>query len=661
MHRSTRFHVCCCIGYSLFCLVWKSIAGRVLTWDHVHYHIYVAHAWWENRLPEELFAAGPQGYLNPLPHLPFYFTYQTGASSLLIALSMALLHSVNLWLLHFIACQVAPPTNRMRAFAVVCGVILGALSPGFLYEIGTSYADVIVSIPVMGALLLILIWQAQSIRPQTNWRFLYAAGLLAGIAMGLKPTALVFCATSFLALIALSGRRAWCVAWRSIISGSTGLVITGGPHAWMLWKAFRNPVFPLFNELFRSPWFPPVSLVSNRFRPSSLEASLRFPLDMANSFKRVSFEEQVVDIRPMWLLSLAACSVLFLLIKHFRPAPYGKQISKIQNQFWLTLSLAIPLWIYSSGNIRYAIEPLLLVGPAIALLALQWVGKRHIWALLAILLPLFGQTVLTRTINQTAFQGENLSTSKTWFDISIPSPLNRTPAYYLSLQALSFSSLAPTFPPNSRFLNLIGSSNLPPDAMALQTLDNYRQTHGLPLRTLFQSLAEDQRTKVLIEEVATQNSLLSEYGYRIQEDDCTVIEWNKSNTDPISSSANNSSKKEPRIGKRIRPILISCAITQADPLTPASLARRQKTEARIEHWAQKCPETFSPYGFWSQQYPDIRKRHFPNSDVQIVELRNGDLRAIYMDNSLPMIHLEDKDGTALTEECPSKPSTSPSQ
>lgn len=652
MACTRQFHVLCCTGYTILCFVWRTLAGRSFSWDHLNYHLYVAHAWWNNRLPEELFAAGPQSYLNPLPHLPFYAIFQTGSASLLIALSMVLLHSVNLWLLHFIACRLILPTNSMRRLAVVCGVLLGGLSPAFLYEVGTSYADVIASIPAMAAVLLLLIWQSRPVILPPDWRLLYAGGLLAGIAIGLKPTSLVFCASLAVALVMLSGRLAWGVAWRSALSGMAGLGLAGGPHAWMLWKAFGNPVFPLFNGFFRSPWFPPVNVISGRFRPASLEAALRFPLDMA-SFKRVSFEELVIDIRPIWLLGLLVSAVLILAIRHPRLTQCSASVHNEKRLFWLALAFSIPAWIYSSGNIRYAIEPLLLLGPAISLLALFLVGQRDIVALLAMLLPMTMQAVLTTTVNARRSPGLNWEIWRSeWFNSSLPAPLDRTPAYYLSLQSLSYASLAPIFPSGSRFLNLIGSTAFAPHVLPIKSMEAYQQSEGLPLRTLFQDLVASDEIGTSQIQVDTQNSLLSEYGYRIQKEDCVEFVWNNAN---LSYSVKKSPDASALQGSNMLYIaLISCPIVRAESLSSAERAQRRGVDERIERWIRKCPEEFSPPGFWRHQYPKARKSSFPGSDVEIVAPDTGELVARYSDTNQPMIYLEDKEGRPLITGCPQK-------
>lgn len=646
-----KFHVLCCAAYTLLCAAWRAIAGPGISWDQVHYHLYVAHAWWENRLPDELFAAGPQSYLNPLPHLPFYAAYQSETHGLVIGLTMVLLHSINLWLLHFIAYRLISPTNQMGRLVVVSSVLLGALSPAFQYEVGTSYTDVIVSIPAMGALLLLLHWQSRPLSVCVDWRLLYAAGVLAGIAIGLKPSALVFCATLVMALIVLSGRQAWSVAWRAMVSGVVGLALSGGGHAWMLWKTFGNPVFPLFNGVFKSPWFPLVDVVSHRFRPADLEAAMRFPLDMADSYKRVSFEGLVVDIRPMWLLGLVVCIVVVIVIKHFSLRQTRALARGDRSLFWVSLVLCIPAWIYTSGNIRYAIEPLLLLGPAIGLLAQSLIGKRHIFALLAILLPLTGQAVLATTLNtlqMTQFNWRDWRSE--WFDVTIPEPLNRIPAYYLTLNA-NFASLATVFPSDSRFLNLIGSTNVPTDSIVLDAMENHRYVKKLPLRTLYEIKIGLNGQYDLKSQLDQKNSLLSEYGYKVKDNDCLVIKLNH-NRDFVRTveRGNTTTPQNSASGREV----LSCSVVKADTLSFVEKLRRQKVDLRIDHWAQKCPEVFSPLGFSSLQFLGERLRYFPSTETSIVELATGRLVVVYGGASRFLIDLEDKDGVSLVNGCPPK-------
>lgn len=647
MLRLSGFHLYCCLAYTLFCIIWRFFAGPLVAWDNVHYHIYVAHAWWEGRLPEELFAASGQGYLNPLPHLPFYLAYLADASRLFVSLSMALLHSANLWLLHFITCRLLPPTDQKHRALVILGVFLGALSPGFLYEIGSSYVDVIVSIPALGALLLLLWWRDAAGQGLVDWRPVYAAGLLAGIAIGLKPSALIFCASLACVFILLSGRGALDFAWRAILAGTTGLVMSAGTHAWMLWRAFGNPLFPLFNENFRSPWYPSINLVSERFRPADLEAALRFPLNMASGLKNSSFENVAADIRMAWLLMLVLIVLAVLLAQRFRAGKGNVSVDRNQLNLWLVLALSVPAWISSSGNIRYAIEILLLLGPAIALMALRVSRYRNILGLLVILLPIFGQTVLNTTLNdlknglpgQEDWRSKWDSWQSEWFSVTIPSPLDRSPAYYITLQTQAFASFLPLFPKETRFLNLIGFPSLPPDSPVLPVVITQARERGLLLRSLFETYVPASVNNVMPEHLDSQNTLLSEYGYRVRGDDCHFIEFGKKNA-PILAT---------------RLVLISCAIEAADPLSVAEISKRRLIDERIDRWMRQCPDVFSPPIGWSVQRSDTRMRSFANTDIHIAATQSGELALIYWYADQSNMILENADGTPAISGCPPRP------
>lgn len=656
-----RFHIICCSAYSLLCMAWRAVAGPGISWDTMHYHLYAGYAWWHNRLPGDFFAAGPQGYLNPFPHLPFYAAYQSGMPSLLVAMSMALLHSTNLWLLHCISCRLIRIEDRMGRLLVFCSVLLGAFSPAFQFEVGTSYTDVIVSIPVLGSFLLLLIWQERQTTNPADWRYLYGAGLLAGISMGLKPSMLVLAVALFGALWVSTPVRRWPMIWRSLISAFAGLVLAGGEHALMLWNVYGSPFFPLFNGIFESSWFPAVNVVSDRFRPSDIWAAVRFPWDMANSFKRVSFEGMVVDIRPMWILGLFA-GIIVLRLLGFRPSdPETKRKNFGRPFFWTSLIIFFPIWIFSSGNIRYAVPFLLLLGIAIGLLAKMLIYKRHVWALAAVLLSLTAQAVLAVSLNTFQMvvkpsgylEFDPKEWNGGWISVVIPDSLISVPSYYLSLQSQSFGSLAIFFPKESRFLNIISSTALPKEIVSRWRDKGGRPFEGLPVRTLMGVQVGSIKDVDMDHQIKLQNNLLSEYGYVTTGKDCSFIGWGNGKADLKGDDPSDISVS-PRQGNSGGGIL-SCPVTIAPPMAPEELLWRFDVDRRIDFWAKKCPSLFYPSGFPSIQYPDARIRHFPALDMKIVARRDGKLIAAYPQGRNPSVVLENAAGEPLISTCPSLP------
>lgn len=646
------FHLACCLTYTLLCLGSSLWAGRDQSWDQLNYHLYVAQAWWQNRLPEELFAASSQGYLNPLAHLPFFAAYSTGWHSILITVTVAALHSINLWLLHFIAVELTPPTNRLRRLMVFCGVLLGGLTPAFLIEVGSSFTDVIVSIPSLGALLSLLYW-LRDFNPRSSrhtWRLLYLAGLLAGVSMGLKPSALVFCGALALAATLVAGSRGWSVLWRTAASGFAGLAITGGPHAFMLWKNFGNPVFPLFNSLFASPWFPAESVVSDRFRPESLMVALRYPLDLANAFQRPGFEGIAVDVRPLWLIgALLLVTVLSRFRKKEGRTQHGANPAAVK-LFWLTLLIFMPAWLYTSGNTRYAIQGLLLLGPGLAWTALRIPGRSDIWPLLVILLPLTAQGTVSLTLN--AVRHEKRDWTESWFDLEMPDKLRTQPAYYISLQLQSFSSLSAELAPASRFINVIGQNTLNPAGLVWTTVRQRHQHSGLPWRTLYLVPILAESGGVPLSSLDVQDALLSEYGLQTQRNDCQWLVLDGKGRPPLHWQQTTPS--DTYTLEMPRSVIISCAVTDAPPMPAEEAARRKNIDERMAWWTRHCPAYFAPAEAWSEQMPRQRRRFFASTETLLLE-SGGQLITAKPGVGGNVTVLEDAQQRHLQENCPEMP------
>lgn len=649
------FHLLCCLSYTVLCLGWSVWAGRDQSWDQLNYHLYVAQAWWQHRLPEELFAASSQGYLNPLAHLPFFAAYRTGWNSILITITIAALHSVNLWLLHFIAVELTPPTNRLRRLMIFCGVLLGGLTPAFLIEVGGSFTDVVVSIPSLGALLCLLYWTRNfsTKASRHSWHLLYLAGLLAGFSMGLKPSALVFCGALALATILLAPSQRWSVLWRTAASGFAGLALTAGPHALMLWENFGNPVFPLFNSIFASPWFPAESVVSERFRPESLSAVLRYPLDLANAFKRPGFEGIAVDIRPLWLIGML---LVVVMLSRLGKGQRGDGDASAAKLFWLTLLIFLPAWLYSSGNTRYAVQALLLLGPGLAWAALHIPGRSDIWPLLAVLLPLTAQGTVSFTLNATRHDKHNWTES--WFDLAVPDKLRTQSAYYISLQSQSFASLSTELAPASRFINVVGQNTLSPDGLVWKTVRQRHQESGLPWRSLYLVPVLAGSGGVPLSSLDAQDALLSEYGLQSQRNDCHWLVLDGKGLPPLHWM--QTTPGDTFVTELMRTVIISCAVTDAPPLSPIETARRRAIDQRMAWWAEHCPAYFSPTEAWSEQLPRQRRRFFASSETYLLE-SGGQLITAKPGNGGNITILEDAEGRHLQETCPRIPPKSGTQ
>ncbi|WP_346285458.1 hypothetical protein [Zoogloea sp.] len=650
-HPSWRFHATCCLCYTLACLAWNYWAGRDQSWDQLNYHLYVALAWWQNRLPDELFAASAQGYLNPLPHLPFFAAWSTGWHSLAIASLMAVLHSINLWLLHFIGLQLIPGQDRLQRLMLVGGVLLGGLTPAFLIEVGGSLTDVVVSIPALASLLCLGIWlkgrDSAQVPYAHPWTYLHLSGLLAGLSMGLKPSGLVFAAAMALAGILLAGRRhAWGCAWRSIVSGLAGFLLGGGTHAWMLWKHFGNPVFPLFNATFRSPWFPPVNLVADRFRPASLMDALRYPLDLVSATAKVGFEGIASDVRPIALIGLLLGAVAVTIWRTWRHQQTDARQHPITWLPALTLIAFTPAWLYTSGNTRYALPALMVIGPLIGQCAHYLSRRAPLIPMLALGLILSAQSATTFTLNTTRLDAK--SWSPKWFDLELPAILRQQPAYYLSLQTQPYAFLATALPRESRMTNLVGQNTLDPAGLLWQQVQQEKAYRKLSWRSLYAVPMIINQGGVPLSAIDAQDSLLSEYGLKSDRKDCTWIVIDGSTAPPLTWTT--PAPGDQYVSEPERAVVLSCPLESAAPLDSAEAERRNSIDARMDQWEKNCPRLFQPAYSSSVQHETERRRNYIGSETILSE-SGGKLFARTFSGN-PLIPLENKQGHRLLKGCP---------
>ena len=216
------------------------------------------------RLSSDFFAASVQSYLNPLPHLPFYWLNRLGLSAFGVAAVLAALSVLNLLAIKRIAMLVIPSDHGYRIHLIRGAVALSALSPLFLIEVGTSFADVLVSIPALFGFYLLL----ESHLNKNNFRLLLS-GFLLGLASGLKPTfalfALITCVGAIAVEYVIDWRRSFGVMIKLGVGGILGVMIAYGWWGAQLYREFGNPFFPLLNDIFKSGWFADMPLVNSRF------------------------------------------------------------------------------------------------------------------------------------------------------------------------------------------------------------------------------------------------------------------------------------------------------------------------------------------------------------------------------------------------------------
>ena len=298
---------------------WVMATGQDLSWDGLNHHLYLPFSLMSGRFHTDLLAAGPQSYQNPIGYLPFYLSIVNG-----------------LW-------GDARDTRLWRWLALG----MAWASPIFLLAAGTS------SIDPLGN-LLILIGLAAALSREPRRRALIGGAAAVGLAIAIKPTGAIFALAigAALALRLASGQLSWRHAVLFTASAAVAMLLAWLPWAYWLWTTFHNPIFPLYNDRFQSPFAAPQAIVDRRFLPLGIAQWLMRPLDFADMRRFATAEAFTPDLRPLALVVLAAVSIPTAIVRRARAraGAWREAVTGITAQLATFTAVASVLWMLSSGT-----------------------------------------------------------------------------------------------------------------------------------------------------------------------------------------------------------------------------------------------------------------------------------------------------------------------
>ena len=362
--------------------------GMDVSWDLLNYHYYYSYLLFHGGIGQADPEPFVNRFLNPLPELPWYVFDQAFSprwSSALIGLvagcNLPLIRRITLRLL---PSRIAPMTALLLSIAAMA---IAAVGTDFRMEIGSSLADVVVSLPMLGALLLVL-RAAQNGRAAGWWPYAIA-GTLSGVAVGAKLTMacyLVALALAVLVLAALTRRFAFVLSHG--VGVVAGMALASGWWFWSVWRATGNPIFPFYNSIFRSPDWSGGNLHDNRYGPHGVVDALKYPFYMLRGTHRV-LDVAVRDPRWVVLLVLIALALVVLAAEVVRRRDTRALISSAVAArpilaFVIFTVVGSVIWLFQFGISRYAVVSEMLVGPAMVLLLLAVVRRPVIAAVAAV-------------------------------------------------------------------------------------------------------------------------------------------------------------------------------------------------------------------------------------------------------------------------------------
>lgn len=592
---STAFAYCLTI---VAAAIWLGlILGRDTPWDYFSYHAYSAFLLSHDRLGLDYFAAGLQGYMNPIGFVPFALARAVGLNSIGIGALLAAVHALNgIFLL--LICRLLSRARPDLTAVLFPSMLLGIVSPIFLMHLGSTFTDPIGSVCVIGSVWLVL---------KRSQVCNFGAGILISAAVAIKLTNGVF-AIALVAMTLTLDRQSvltWLRACVPLCAGSlVGLVIFQGYWSWRLYTFTGNPFFPFFNGIFKSALIPVASNSVGRFVPATFGEFLSLPLDLARYSSWSHLEIPAPTLVPLaatMLAPLLICKLMFQRLRPSAPPPLPEGTMPLAT-FCATASM---LWAMTSGNSRYALPLFLLLGPLIGLMLSALCARRY--AILAIWLVLLAQ--LFMTVDARIIRWRSQQWTQDWVSVAIPSELSSRPALFISLALQSQSILIPHLHPRSAYVHLNnGHFSVPSFGPGSVPLWKLIKRFGYRAKVVLQQPRLLGREELPVEaSVEYGDDYLDRISMRIVGGSCVRL--------AVNAQAAYRFAINRRLPSPVTEALLVCDAVAA-PSRHAAL--RAAAEQIMDAYEDKCPNLFSPRRPQVEMVRQVWVRIYPKYDSAVL-------------------------------------------
>jgi hypothetical protein len=368
MAAKSRYHRTLIQIASLICLVLIAatvsiLLGQDANWDLQNYHFYNPYAFVYDRLGRDLGPAQLQSFFNPLLDLPFYWMVSQDLPPRLISALLAVPVGIAAFALFNIAELLFRDIIGKR-IPLILIVLIGLTGTAGVSTIGSTMNEWPGAALVLLALWCCLVFYG---RKSGSVLWLVAAGLLSGMAAGLKLTAAVYVVGMAIAILlnAQSLKNALLGFTGLAIGAAVGLLATAGFWIARIYNLFANPVFPFFNGVFKSPWWEAVS-IERIYGPHTVSEWLYFPFVFFRTTVSYVGEIPFRDWRLPMLYALTIIGLVSLPWRVLRAASLPRPPVSVQWKFlavFMTASLLV--WIAQHSIYRYLVVLEVLSGLAL--------------------------------------------------------------------------------------------------------------------------------------------------------------------------------------------------------------------------------------------------------------------------------------------------------
>jgi hypothetical protein len=440
--------------------------GQDRNWDLLNYHFYQGYSLLNGRFVVDIAAAGLQSFFNPIPNILAYFSL-THLPFPLSAWIILLIQLTCIPAIVLLAKEIGNQLGYERKFIpAIPAVVLGLLAPLWGSELGTTFFSSSTAPLILWGVYFIFI-SAPEVSTFSKAR-IATAGLLFGLAVGLKLTNAPFVVAAFLMMAVLIHRA----SWRALVLASAYFLTTCGLGFsftawwnWHLWSTWGSPVFPLYNAIFKSEFYDFANFRDMRWHFSSLQDFLTFILLSAWGTSKTS-EIPFTDARYMFVTLLAPAAILC------RPS---MKLNRLLMAFIVFMASSFLLWVFMFAYQRYLIPFELLLGLLVWVLVVRIVESG--WLRVSLMV---GLTVSVALLMKTPDWGHAPMPlgEKNPFAVEMDAKLSATPGRYIVV-GKPISYILPSLHPDSLFYGVGMSKQI--DDLVFRRLS---EPSDLPLRIL---------------------------------------------------------------------------------------------------------------------------------------------------------------------------------
>jgi hypothetical protein len=437
-------------------------------YDMRYYHWYAPWAFLHGRVGFDYGPAQLQSYLNPLSFVPFYLLAGHTPASI-AAWIMGAWHGLTFGLVFAVSWEVLRADGRLaRAWLSLLCAAVGTAGPVFLGELGTSHNDVIVSQLVLVAVLLLLRGWRASASGARLMPAIWVSGLVLGAAVGLKLVVGVHAVAALVALVALpmTWRRRGRIAVTYGVALAAGYLATAGFWMAILWRRFESPLFPFFNAVFRSPYYPETNFADRRFLPQGLGEALLHPLRLCLGTHREA-QQGFRDARyalaaVLGLAALARLGAGAARRGAGRFAPAVPAIVAGERFVLVFFVVSYVLWQAQFAILRYA-APLEALTPLIVLLLVRRLTSRR--SVQSLLVAAFS---LTTVVWMRPFISDRMPRGERWIEVRAPRFENPERVLVVVAHNAPWAFVLTDLQPEIRVLGLVSNLTKPTDRTKFQ-------------------------------------------------------------------------------------------------------------------------------------------------------------------------------------------------